>query len=168
MKSRLLKALIGVLAIIGALATSFAVVSAVNSDSDDVTRITIISGVPVNFTYDNPPGGVPGQTTYFVGKVTKPSGEAFGLVTGSLRAVAPVSGKLGEVRLRNLVFKLPEGQIVAMGNSIYSPTQVQLIKNTKVVIAVIGGTGKYIGARGELETNRNDDGTYTYRFTLLK
>jgi hypothetical protein len=67
-----------------------------------------------------------------------------------------------------LVFKLPEGQIVAMGNSIYSPTQVEIIKNTKVVIAVIGGTGKYIGARGELETNRNDDGTYTSRFTLLK
>lgn len=168
MKSRLLKALIGVLAIIGALATIFAVVSAVNSGSNDVTRITLISGVPVNFTYDNPPGGVPGQTTHFVGKVAKPSGETFGLVTGSFRSVAPVSGNLGEVRLRHLVFDLPDGQIIASGNSVYSPSQVEITKNTKIVIAVIGGTGKYIGARGELTTNRNDDGTYTSRFALLK
>jgi hypothetical protein len=33
--------------------------------------------------------------------------------------------------------------------------------------AVIGGTGKYIGARGQVTTTRNDDQTYEHRFELL-
>jgi hypothetical protein len=37
-----------------------------------------------------------------------------------------------------------------------------------VRIAVVGGTGKYIGARGQMVTTRRDDGTYRHVLTLLK
>jgi len=168
MKSRLLKALIGVLAIIGALATGFAVMSAVNSDSDDVMRMTINQAKPALFTYDNLPGEIPGKKTYFAAGLTKPSGEAFGLLTGSISTVAPVPGNPEEARLRNLIFRLPAGQIVAAGNSVYPLGEVEINPNKEVVIAVIGGTGGYIGARGEVITSRDTDGTYTHRFTLLK
>jgi hypothetical protein len=35
-------------------------------------------------------------------------------------------------------------------------------------IAIIGGTGKYIGASGEVETRKDADGTFRYIFKLLK
>ena len=34
--------------------------------------------------------------------------------------------------------------------------------------AVLGGTGAYVAAAGEVETVRNADGTYSHRFTLHK
>lgn len=37
-----------------------------------------------------------------------------------------------------------------------------------VVRAILGGTGKYMGARGQLASTRNGDGSYTQVFTLLK
>jgi hypothetical protein len=33
---------------------------------------------------------------------------------------------------------------------------------------VLGGTGAYVAAAGEVETVRNADGTYSHRFTLHK
>jgi hypothetical protein len=32
--------------------------------------------------------------------------------------------------------------------------------------AVVGGTGKYKGVRGEVTTTRNEDGTYTHIFDI--
>jgi hypothetical protein len=37
-----------------------------------------------------------------------------------------------------------------------------------VVRAMLCGTGKYMGARGQLASTRNADGSYTQVFTLLK
>ena len=34
--------------------------------------------------------------------------------------------------------------------------------------AVLGGTGTYVAAAGEVETVRNADGSYSHRFTLYK
>lgn len=34
--------------------------------------------------------------------------------------------------------------------------------------AVIGGTGDYMGARGQLTTTRNEDGTYEHLIELMK
>jgi hypothetical protein len=32
---------------------------------------------------------------------------------------------------------------------------------------VVGGTGDFMGARGQVATTRNDDGSYRHEFTLL-
>lgn len=156
------------LAILGALVTSVPVATAANTDAAAATRMTVIQEKPTLFTYDNLPGEVPGKKTYFAARLTKPSGAAFGLLTGNISSVAPVVGNPEEARLRTLIFTLPGGQIIAQGNSVYPRGAVQIDPNTSIVIAVTGGTGTYIGARGQVVSSRNADGTYTHKFTLLK
>jgi hypothetical protein len=38
----------------------------------------------------------------------------------------------------------------------------------RVVIAITGGTGAYMGASGELRTTRNADGTYRQVLRLIR
>ena len=142
--------------------------TAANAEKAAVTQMTLIQGKPTLFTYDNLPGEIPGKKTYFAAGLTKPTGAAFGLLTGDIFTVAPVSGNPEEARLRTLIFRLPGGQIVATGNSVYPRGAVEIDPNKPIVIAVIGGTGTYLGARGEVVTTRKADGTYSHKFTLLK
>jgi hypothetical protein len=50
----------------------------------------------------------------------------------------------------------------------YPPTAGEFDAGRPVVRAILGGTGKYMGARGQLTSTRNADGSYTQVFTLLK
>jgi hypothetical protein len=168
MKKTLRRACLGGLAIIGVLVAGVTFVSPVNAQSSSVTRMTLLQAKPTLFTYENLPGEIPGRKTYFAAQLSKPSGQAFGLLTGSISSVAPVPGNPEEARLRTLIFRLPGGQIVAMGNSVYPSGAHEINPNTAINIAIIGGTGKYLGARGEVTSNRNADGTYTHKFILLK
>ena len=59
-------------------------------------------------------------------------------------------------------------QIIAFGVADYSPTAPEFEAGQPVVRAILGGTGKYMGARGQLASTRNADGSYTQVFTLLK
>jgi len=59
-------------------------------------------------------------------------------------------------------------QIIAFGVADYSPKAPEFEAGQPVVRAILGGTGKYIGARGQLASTRNADGSYTQTFTLLK
>jgi hypothetical protein len=49
----------------------------------------------------------------------------------------------------------------------YEADQQHSTPQTRHVSAVVGGTGQFIGARGELASVRNDDGSFTHTFTLL-
>jgi hypothetical protein len=55
-----------------------------------------------------------------------------------------------------------------MGALDYPPTAGEFDAGQPVVRAILGGTGKYMGARGQLTSTRNPDGSYTQVFTLLK
>jgi hypothetical protein len=59
-------------------------------------------------------------------------------------------------------------QIIAFAVADYSPTKPEFEQGHSAVRAVIGGTGKYMGARGQITSTRNTDGSYTQVFTLLK
>jgi hypothetical protein len=59
-------------------------------------------------------------------------------------------------------------QIIAFGAADYSPSAPEFDAGRSVVRPVLGGTGKYMGARGEVSSRRNADGFYTQVFTLLK
>lgn len=59
-------------------------------------------------------------------------------------------------------------QIIAFGVADYTPSAPEFEAGQPVIRAVIGGTGKYIGARGQLTSTHNADGSYTQVFTLLK
>ena len=59
-------------------------------------------------------------------------------------------------------------QIIAFGAADYSPAAPEFDAGQPVVRPVLGGTGKYMGARGQVTSTRNADGSYTQVFTLLK
>ena len=73
-----------------------------------------------------------------------------------------------EKRMRNVVFNLGDGQIVASGMGLYPKTEQYLVVSVPHRIAIVGGTGKYLGARGEVTTTRRANGTYRHVLTLLK
>ena len=52
-------------------------------------------------------------------------------------------------------------QIVAFGAADYSPSNPEFDAGQPVVRPVLGGTGKYIGARGQVTSTRDADGSYT-------
>ena len=59
-------------------------------------------------------------------------------------------------------------QIIAFGAADYTASAPEFDAGQSVVRPVLGGTGKYMGARGQVTSTRNTDGTYTQVFTLLK
>jgi hypothetical protein len=61
-----------------------------------------------------------------------------------------------------------KNQIIAFGAADYSPSAPEFEVGQPVVRPVLGGTGKYMGARGQVTSTRNSDGSYTQVFTLLK
>ena len=75
-----------------------------------------------------------------------------------------------ERRATLLFFTFAEGkdQIIAFGAADYSPSTAEFDAGKSVVRPVLGGTGKYIGARGQVTSTRNTDGSYTQVFALLK
>lgn len=95
------------------------------------------------------------------------SGRTVGRVFGSQHDMDATPGGKTETRLRTLVFRFKDGQIVAQGLAQYSLMGKLLKPGTRSVIAVIGGTGSYAGARGELVTIHLKDGTHRQKFQLL-
>jgi hypothetical protein len=75
-----------------------------------------------------------------------------------------------ERRATLMFFTFAEGkdQIIAFGAADYSPSVPEFDAGKLVARPVVGGTGKYIGARGQVTSTRNQDGSYTQEFTLLK
>jgi hypothetical protein len=61
-----------------------------------------------------------------------------------------------------------QDQIIAFGTGDYPPTAAEFNGGQPVVRAILGGTGRYIGARGQLTSTRNTDSSYTQVFTLVR
>ncbi len=135
----------------------------------NVYKLVLMQGAPTIKTWDLQ-NLAPGATeTIFGAKLTTTKGKASGYLTGSILSDEIIQvGANGEYRHRTLTFTLPAGQILAKGNSFYPSGQAELSFNESATIAVIGGTGKYLGANGEVKTTRKADGTYRHVFTLLK
>ena len=95
-----------------------------------------------------------------------------GMLTGFLiTADVPdaETSDLHQDRLGQLSFDLGNGSsLVVAGEAIYPGEDVEMTANAEQLRAVVGGTGDFIGARGQVETTRNDDdGSYRHEFTLL-
>ena len=72
-------------------------------------------------------------------------------------------------RIVQLVFDFGEANtIVVGGRSVYPHLdKSEMKKNEPQYRAVIGGTGTFMGARGQVKTTRNDDGTYEHLIELM-
>jgi len=119
------------------------------------------------------PGNSPGDVYHFFAPLhSKPGGPVTGEVFGSktLIKLATDANPDFEKRATLLFFTFADrqDQIIALGVHDYSPTAPEFSAGKSVVRAVLGGTGKYMGARGQLASTRNADGSYTQVFTLIK
>jgi hypothetical protein len=91
-------------------------------------------------------------------------------LVGSLTTVAQGLPGNQELRASNLtfVFGAEENQLVVGGISLYPSDGATIAPGTKTVRPVIGGSGIYDGARGQVvSTNLGDDGwTHVFRIRL--
>ena len=77
--------------------------------------------------------------------------------------------RLAQVTPGDVVFDLGSGDsIVVAGGSVYAKATTEMNSDMPQRRAVIGGTGKFLGARGQVTTTRKGDGTYEHRFELLE
>ena len=67
-----------------------------------------------------------------------------------------------------LYFDLGGGNYPGRGGRLRLPRKgIEMAHGNEQVRAVIGGTGTFIGARGEVVTVRHEGGTYDHHFVLL-
>ena len=121
--------------------------------------------------------GAPGNSLGDVYHFSAPlHSERGGPVTGevigskSLVKVATDANPNLERRATLLFFNFADGkdQIIAFGAADYTPSAPEFDAGQPVTRPVLGGTGKYMGARGQVTSTRNADGSYMQVFTLLK
>ena len=96
------------------------------------------------------------------------TGEVFGTKTLVKLATDANPNLEQRTTLLSFTFGDHQDQIIVLGVVDYSPTGAEFNAGQPVVRAILGGTGKYMGARGQLASTRNADGSYTQVFTLLK
>jgi hypothetical protein len=109
-----------------------------------------------------------GDMLAFEGAIRSEAGHS-GTVRGILFTVAlPGEGRPHEGRIGQLYFDLGNGDsLVVSGGTVYLGQNTEMTVNAPQVRAVIGGTGEFIGARGQVTTTRTTDGSYEHSFELV-
>ena len=116
------------------------------------------------------PGGSHGDMLAFEAPFTTESG-AKGVMSGIIITVALPGGDGDEHfdRVGNIVLDFGGvDSLVLAGKSLYGTGEGEMNKDTPQVRAVTGGTGRYIGARGQITTTRVTSGEYKHVVELLK
>jgi hypothetical protein len=112
------------------------------------------------------PGKSLGDFYHFVAALhSSPGGPVTGELIGSKTLVkVPTDANPNlERRATLMFFTFDEGkdQIIAFGVADYLPTAPEFEPGKSAVRAVLGGTGKYMGARGQVTSTRNAVGSFT-------
>ena len=132
---------------------------------------TVIQAQPTITNIDvGAPGGTHGDMLAFKAPFTTENG-AKGMISGIIITVALPDDVGGEYfdRVGNIV--LDSGgvdSLVLAGKSLYGTGEGEMTKYKSQVRAVTGGTGRYIGARGQITTTRVTSGEYKHVVELLK
>jgi hypothetical protein len=96
------------------------------------------------------------------------TGTVVGEVLGWMVTVDIVDGDSANTvhmidRIGTMIIKFGDGdKIIVPGSSIYNKGEQVMKKGIPQINAVVGGTGKYKGVRGEVAITRNENGTYTH------
>jgi hypothetical protein len=119
------------------------------------------------------PGNSPGDVYHFSAPLrSNPGGQITGEVFGSKTLIKLATDANPDLEKRGtllfVTFAGGQDQIVVFGITDHSPAAGEFAAGQPVVRPVLGGTGKYMGARGQVTSTRNADGSYTQVFTLLK
>ena len=132
----------------------------------EVVRIYHEAVSPTNVTGT----GIGTVRTFFIPMAVngKPADDQY--LVGTLTTLTDVMPNGNELRASNLTFVIgsEDDQIVLGGVSYYPPAGATLAPGTKTVRPVLGGSGKYEGARGQATSvNLGASGwTHTLRLTL--
>ncbi|MGE5209086.1 MAG: hypothetical protein ACM3KL_07125 [Alphaproteobacteria bacterium] len=119
------------------------------------------------------PGNSPGDVYHFSAPIrSSPGGQVTGELFGSKTLIKLASDAKTNLENRATLlfftFDDRQDQIVVYGIADYPSAAGEFSAGQPVVRPILGGTGKYMGARGQLTSTRNADGSYKQVFTLLK
>lgn len=95
-------------------------------------------------------------------------GEPAGTLFGELRTVDVSDAPDGRVweRMGLATFRFTARDTIAVAGVVTYPAgQMHSPNGVPFWRAIVGGTGAYAGARGEVESVRSEDGTFTHSFT---
>ena len=148
------------LVVVAALAVVAAAIAAPSGSTEGMKTLTVV-GKATSFTHvDNPPKTVFGQGDYVVYSAvetrrrgTQPLGTATGQCTQHSK-----TGAKKVILFCLSTFSLADGQITIAG--------AVVDEAKRSVVAVIGGTGSYRGARGQAVENYIDDESSRWTLTF--
>lgn len=114
--------------------------------------------------------GVGAVRTFFIPMAVDGKAADGFYLTGTLTTLATDMADGSEIRTSNLiyVFGNEADQLVVGGISLYPPSGATLPPGARTVRPVVGGSGRYDGATGQvISRNYGDDGwTHTFRIML--
>jgi len=147
---------------------SFTLFAGATGTGQSTTSLTLLGAKPQIIQVEFPTDARV-KLEHMSADLTTESGESAGVLSVSLLIVHVNEGARAdyEARDRTLTFDTPEGEIQAAGLAYYPQDELELAVGKPVVIAVTGGTGKYIGVTGEVTTTHLGDGTYKHVFTFV-
>ena len=114
-------------------------------------------------------GHTNGDMLAFEASVTADDGTA-GTLRGILITVdlPDDAGDVFEDRIRPACLRSQRRQQHRCGRRVgYAKATTEMKTEQAQIRAVVGGTGTFLGARGQVTTTRNADGTYEHRFELM-
>ena len=156
------------------LASTLMAACGLRSTNSSIETLTIYQDAPKMKLLDlGEPGNSSGDVYHFFAPLhSSPSGPVIGEVFGSKTLVKLATDANPNFEQRttflSFTFNDRQDQIIALGVADYSPTSGEFDQSQPRARAILGGTGRYMGARGQLTSTRNADGSYTQVFTLLK
>src|SRR5215475_11848125 len=145
-----------------------------HSNNPSTETLTIYQDAPKMSLLDlGAPGNSLGDVYHFSAALhSERGGPVTGELIGSKTVVKMPSDANPDLERRAtlMFFTFADGndQIIALGAADYTPSAPEFGAGQPVVRPVLGGTGKYMAARGQVTSTRFADGSYTQVFTLLK
>ena len=138
-------------------------------------RLTLTSAPPTSTNVDvGTPGVGVGDSTTFYAAVTDKAGKAVGWLYGTKTLVA-TPGEAGMASDRGLfenllTFRFADGSTIVVGGIQTAVLGAAGFNGSADPgdRAVVGGTGRYAGARGVLSTSANPDGSRKQAFTFSR
>jgi len=135
------------------------------TDSNLIVRTTNLVGKVVI----NEENTRTGKSMYFSGDLINLQGQSMGNLIGRLTTTdLAYTSETEEDQYRELVFNLPDGQIIMLGLAKYVVTTdvtATYINNNETGV-IVGGTGKYIGLRGTVNSTKIMAGIWEYTFNF--
>ena len=163
-----------IVALAALLASTLVAACGLRSTNPSTETLTVYQDAPKMKLLDlGEPGNSPGDVYHFFAPLhSSPGGPVIGEVFGSKTLVKLATDANPNLEQRatllSFTFSDRQDQIIALGVADYSPAAGEFNADKPRARAILGGTGKYMGVRGQLTSTRNADGSYMQVFTLLK